>query len=52
MSIKEQTHSLTDEEFSTIKDAFSSVGEIEVVPNHLMGVGGALSGCAPAISIW
>ena len=31
-----------------IKEAFSSVGEIEVVPNHLMGVGGALSGCAPA----
>lgn len=48
MCLLEQTHSLTDEEFSTIKDAFSSVGEIEVVPNHLMAVGGALSGCAPA----
>ena len=48
MCLLEQTHSLTDEEFSAIKDAFSSVGEIEVVPNHLMGVGGALSGCAPA----
>ena len=41
-------HSLTEEEFNYIKEAFSSVGEIEVVPNHLMGVGGALSGCAPA----
>ncbi len=48
MCLLEQTHSLTDKEFGTIKDAFSSVGEIEVVPNHLMGVGGALSGCAPA----
>ena len=48
MCLLEQTHSLTDEELSTIKDAFSSVGEIEVVPNHLMAVGGALSGCAPA----
>lgn len=48
MCLLEQEHSLTEEEFSYIKDAFSSVGEIEVVPNHLMGVGGALSGCAPA----
>lgn len=48
MCLLEQTHSLNDKEFNTIKDAFSSVGEIEVVPNHLMGVGGALSGCAPA----
>ena len=48
MCLLEQEHSLTEEEFNYIKEAFSSVGEIEVVPNHLMGVGGALSGCAPA----
>lgn len=48
MCLLEQDHSLTEEEFKTIKEAFSSVGQIEIVPNHLMGVGGALSGCAPA----
>lgn len=48
MCLLEQEHSLKEEEMSFIKEAFSSVGEVEVVPNHLMGVGGALSGCAPA----
>lgn len=48
MCLLEQEHSLTDDEFECIKDAFDHVGEIEVIPNHLMGVGGALSGCAPA----
>ena len=38
MCLLEQEHSLTEEEFNYIKEAFSSVGEIEVVPNHLMGV--------------
>ena len=30
------------------KGMFSAIGEIEILPSHLMGVGGALSGCGPA----
>lgn len=48
MSLLEAENSLTDTEFEFTKDLFSSIGEIEVVPSHLMGVGGSLSGCGPA----
>ncbi len=48
MSLIEREHSLTDEEFDFVKGMFSAIGEIEIVPSHLMGVGGALSGCVPA----
>ena len=48
MCLLEDKHSLLDSELSFVKEALSSVGEVEVLPSHLMGVGGALSGCAPA----
>lgn len=48
MSLIEESHSLKEEEFEFVKNMFKSVGEIEVLPSHLMGVGGALSGCGPA----
>lgn len=48
MSLLEERHSLTNEELKFTKGLFQSIGEIEVVPSHLMAVGGALCGCAPA----
>lgn len=48
MSLIEAQHSLTSQEFEFTKSLFESIGEVEVVPSHLMGVGGALSGSAPA----
>ncbi len=48
MSLLESKHSLTNEEFEFVKTMFLSIGEVEIVPTHLMGVAGALSGCSPA----
>lgn len=48
MSLFEQTHSLTNEEFEFTKGLFKSIGEIEIIPSSLMGIGGAMSGCSPA----
>lgn len=48
MSLLEETHSLTEQEFEFVKKMFSSIGEIEIVPSHLMGVAGTVSGCGPA----
>ncbi|WP_050638589.1 pyrroline-5-carboxylate reductase [Candidatus Stoquefichus sp. SB1] len=48
MSLIEATHSLTPEEFEFTKEMFASIGEIEVVPSHLMGAAGTVSGCGPA----
>lgn len=48
MSLLEARHSLTDEELMFAKGLFESIGEVEFLPSHLMGVGGAMSGCSPA----
>lgn len=48
MSLIEETHSLRKEEFDFVKGMFASIGEVEIVPSHLMGVAGTLSGCGPA----
>lgn len=48
MSLIEEDHSLTDDEFEFVKKLFESIGSVEVLPSHLMKVGGALSGCGPA----
>lgn len=48
MILFEDHHTLDDDEYNYIKKAFESCGSVEVLPSHLMGVGGALSGCAPA----
>lgn len=48
MTLLEDQHSLNDVEYDYIEKAFESCGSVEVLPSHLMDVGGALSGCAPA----
>lgn len=48
MSLLEERHSLTKEEFEFTKNMFAAIGEIEIVPSHLMGVAGTVSGCGPA----
>lgn len=48
MTLIEEIHSLTEEEFEFVKKLFLSIGEVEIMPTHLMGVGGTLSGCSPA----
>ena len=48
MSLIEKSHSLTDEEFKFVEGLFNSFGSTEILDSHLMGVGGALSGCGPA----
>ncbi len=48
MSLIEQNHSLNDNEFEFVKNLFTSIGKVEIIPSHLMPVGGALSGCGPA----
>lgn len=44
----EKQNSLTDAEQMEIRDLFSSLGMVEELPTHLMGIGGAISGCGPA----
>ncbi|MDE6952856.1 MAG: pyrroline-5-carboxylate reductase [Erysipelotrichales bacterium] len=48
MSLLEEKHSLLPDELQFTKDLFSSIGKIEMIPSHLMGVAGSLSGCGPA----
>ena len=44
----EETGSLTAEELDQAKKLFASLGMVETLPSHLMGIGGAVSGCGPA----
>lgn len=48
MSLIEEMHSLTSIELEKVKGIFSAIGKVEMIPSHLMKVGGALSGSAPA----
>lgn len=48
MSLIEEKNSLNDEELIWVRKLFGSIGEVEIIPSHLMSVGGALSGCGPA----
>lgn len=48
MSLIEEKNSLTESEFQFVKGLFESIGKVEILPSHLMTVGGALSGCGPA----
>lgn len=48
MTLIEQIHTLTDEEFNFVKGLFDSVGEVEVLPSYVMSAAGSLSGCGPA----
>ena len=44
----EQTNTLTEEEHTAILGLFQALGLVEVMPDHLMGVSMALTGCGPA----
>jgi len=44
----EATHSLNAEERTEIMELFTSLGLIRELPSHLMGIGGAVTGCGPA----
>lgn len=44
----EKKNSLEEKEHEEIKDLFTSLGIVEELDSHLMGIGGAISGCGPA----
>ncbi|WNY24003.1 Pyrroline-5-carboxylate reductase [Methanimicrococcus hongohii] len=48
ISIFEQNHSLTDDEFETVEKMFSAIGIVQILPADLMGIGGTIGGCTPA----
>lgn len=48
MSIIEATHDLSPEEITFTRQLFSALGQVEELSSELMGIGGTLSGCAPA----
>ena len=44
----EQTNSLEAGERAELMEKFTVLGAVEELPSHLMGIGGAVSGCGPA----
>ena len=44
----EETHSLEAEQRKKIMELFRALGKVEVIPDHLMGVAMAITGCGPA----
>ncbi len=48
MSIIESTHDLSQKELIFTRKLFSALGQVEELSSDLMGIGGTLSGCAPA----
>ncbi len=44
----EVKNSLKEEERVEIIELFGKVGKVEELPSHLMGIGGAITGCGPA----
>ena len=46
----EEAHSLRDEEAEISRLLFAGIGQVLVLPSHLMGIGGTLSGCGPAFA--
>ncbi len=48
MALIDMGNDLTPDELAFTKGLFSALGEVEEMPSHLMAVGAALSGCAPA----
>ena len=44
----EQTSSLERAERAEMMEKFAALGAVEELPSHLMGIGGAVSGCGPA----
>ena len=46
----EEKHSLTEEEFGTVRELFSSMGMVELVDQKHLGIAGTISGCGPAFT--
>lgn len=46
----EATNSLNKEERAEIMEKFATLGAVEELPTHLMGIGGTISGCGPAFT--
>ena len=44
----EEKNSLLEEERAEVKKLFEALGIVIELPVHLMGIGGALTGCGPA----
>lgn len=44
----EATHSLEAAERAEVMELFTSLGLVRELPSHLMGIGGAITGCGPA----
>jgi pyrroline-5-carboxylate reductase len=44
----ESKHSLRKEERQELMDLFRCLGMVQELPSHLMGIGGAVTGCGPA----
>lgn len=44
----EETNTLPSEDLKQVKEIFAMLGKVEVLPTHLMGIGGAITGCGPA----
>jgi len=44
----EDRNSLLEEERNEVKELFAATGKVVELPSHLMGIGGAVSGCGPA----
>lgn len=46
----EEKHSLTEDEWKTVKELFSSMGMVETVDAGHLGIAGTISGCGPAFA--
>ena len=46
----EEMHNLTNEEEEISRLLFAGIGKVLVLPTHLMGIGGTISGCGPAFT--
>ncbi|MBB5219017.1 pyrroline-5-carboxylate reductase [Treponema rectale] len=44
----EKSNSLKEDERKEIKELFACLGTVEELPDNLMGIGGAVTGCGPA----
>ena len=44
----EETNSLTEEESREVRELFAALGRVETIPDRLMGIATAISGCGPA----
>ena len=44
----EESNTLTDTEHAEMMELFRALGQVEVIPDHLMGIATSITGCGPA----